>query len=79
MMDKALLNEKLNMWRQKLVELEKELLQIQKHKGEAAQEGDLRENAAYQMASEDADTWRVRIDEVRKIIADLEKEKGGKS
>lgn len=67
------------MWRQKLVELEKELLQIQKHKGEAAQEGDLRENAAYQMASEDADTWRVRIDEVRKIIADLEKEKGGKS
>ncbi len=79
MIDKALLNEKLNMWRQKLVELEKELLQIQKHKGEAAQEGDLRENAAYQMASEDADTWRVRIDEVRKIIADLEKEKGGKS
>lgn len=79
MMDKALLNEKLNMWRQKLEELEKELLQIQKHKGEAAQEGDLRENAAYQMASEDADTWRVRINEVKTIIADLEKEKEKKS
>lgn len=41
-------------------------------KGEAAQEGDLSENAAYTMAIEDADTTRVRIEEVKKIIRALE-------
>lgn len=74
-MDKKLRQEKLKMWKDQLKQLEDELQKILLHKGEAAQEGDLRENAAYQMAIEDADTWRVRIDEVKKIIADLE---GGK-
>lgn len=67
--------QKLNMWQKKLIELEKELEEILVRKGEAAREGDLRENAAYQMAAEDADTWRARIEDVKKIIADLE---GGK-
>lgn len=71
-MDKNVKQEKLKMWRENLKQLEKELGQIMVKKGEAAREGDLRENAAYQLASEDADTWRVRIDQVKKLIADLE-------
>lgn len=74
-MDQNLREEKLKMWRQKLQETEDELKKIYLHKGEAAQEGDLRENAAYQMAIEDAETWRVRISEIKKIIEDLEGEK----
>lgn len=71
-MDQNVKQEKLKMWRENLKQLEKELGQIMVKKGEAAREGDLRENAAYQLASEDADTWRVRIDQVKKLIADLE-------
>lgn len=71
-MDEKIRQEKLKMWREKLQQLQEELQKIMIHKGEAAQEGDLRENAAYQMAIEDAVTWRVRIEEVKKIIANLE-------
>ena len=63
---------KIDMWTKKLAQLEKELEDIYVKKGEAAREGDLSENAAYKMAMEDAETWRVRIDEVKKIIEKLE-------
>ncbi len=69
----AMISEKLNMWKGKLVELEKELEAIMQRRGEAAAMGDLSENAAFQMADEDADVYQTRIDEVRKIISDLEK------
>jgi transcription elongation GreA/GreB family factor len=68
--------QKLDMWTKKKLQLEKELGEIMIKKGEAAKEGDLRENAAYQMAVEDADTWRARLQDVEKIIANLEAEKG---
>lgn len=71
-MDSKLQQEKLKMWQEKLIVLEKELAEITQRRGEAAREGDLRENAAYQMATEDQETWRVRIDEVKKIIANIE-------
>ncbi|MBI2011319.1 hypothetical protein HYS91_00985 [Candidatus Daviesbacteria bacterium] len=64
--------EKIKIWKAKLAALEKELEAIMQRKGEAAAMGDLSENAAYQMALEDADTYRARIDEVKKIISDLE-------
>lgn len=64
--------QKLEMWSKKLIDLEKELEAIMIRKGEAAAEGDLSENAAYKMAIEDADTYRARIAEVKKIISDLE-------
>jgi transcription elongation GreA/GreB family factor len=70
--------QKLEMWTKKKAQLEKELEEIMIKKGEAAKEGDLRENAAYQMAVEDADTWRARLQDVEKIIANLEAEKGAK-
>ncbi|MDO8577074.1 MAG: hypothetical protein Q7R82_01895 [Candidatus Daviesbacteria bacterium] len=71
-MDNKLRQEKLKMWKANLVQLEKDLAVILEKKGAAAQEGDLSENAAYTMAIEDADTTRVRIEEIKKIIRDLE-------
>lgn len=78
-MSDDLKQEKLKMWNKKLTDLEKELEEILVRKGEAAREGDLRENAAYQMAAEDADTWRARIEDVKKIISDLEGDKATKT
>ncbi len=71
-MDKKLIEEKLKMWKDNLNQLEEDLKAIMLKKGAAAQEGDLSENAAYTMAIEDAETTRVRIEEVKKIIRDLE-------
>lgn len=74
-MDKKLRQEKLKMWKANLADLGEQLKVILEKKGAAAQEGDLSENAAYTMAAEDAETTRVRIEEVKKIIRDLEKGK----
>lgn len=72
-MNEKLRQEKLKMWKDNLKQLEEDLKVILEKKGAAAQEGDLSENAAYTMAIEDSDTTRVRIEEVKKIIRDLEK------
>lgn len=71
-MDDKLRQEKLKMWKSNLAQLEEQLKIIAVKKGAAAAEGDLSENAAYSMAVEDAETTRVRIEEVKKIIRDLE-------
>lgn len=73
MIDAKLRQEKLKMWKDNLAQLEVDLKVIMEKKGAAAQEGDLSENAAYTMATEDAETTRVRIEEIKKIIRDLEK------
>lgn len=73
-MDRSKLNQKkLSLWRSKLQALEKEYPLIMQKRGEAMAMGDLRENAAFQMLDEDAATYRARIDNVKKIIDDLEK------
>ena len=72
-MDKKLIQQKLKMWKENLKKLEGQLVAVQLKKGEAAQDGDLSENAAYTMAIEDAETFRVQIAQVKKIIKDLEK------
>ncbi len=72
-----LTQQKLKMWKGKLVKLEKEYEDIVIRRSEAMKEGDLRENAAFQMADEDAGTYNVRMDEVKKIIAKLEEEDEG--
>ena len=71
-MDKNLKQEKIKMWKENLKKLEDQLVVVQHKKGAAAQEGDLSENAAYTMAIEDAETFRVQIGQVKKIIEDLE-------
>lgn len=72
-MDAQLRKEKIKLWKDNLKQLEEDLKVIIEKKGAAAAEGDLSENAAYTMASEDAETTRVRIGEVKKLIMDLEK------
>ena len=71
-MNPKLREEKLKMWNENLKKLEEQLVIVQHKKGAAAQEGDLSENAAYTMAIEDAETLRVQIGQVKKIIEDLE-------
>lgn len=63
---------KIDMWKQKLIELEKVYRESMKKKGEAAAMGDLSENAAYQMAIDESETYSVRVAEVKKIIKKLE-------
>ncbi len=67
--------EKLIMWKGKLLKMEAEYKDILTRKGEAAAMGDLRENGAYQMLCEDAEKWRVKMDEVKKILAKIEEDK----
>lgn len=71
-MDRKLRKEKLKMWKENLKKLEEELKVVMAKRGAAAQEGDLSENAAYTMATEDAETYRVQIEQVKKIIEELE-------
>lgn len=73
--------QKLKMWQDKLRKIEEDYRLIMQRRGEAMQMGDLRENAAFQMLSEDADAYRARIEEVRRIISKIEQEvkKGQKS
>jgi hypothetical protein len=74
MADMKLLQEKLKMWKGKLKQYEDELADIMIRRGDAIKMGDLRENAAFQMLDEDKDTWRVKIEEVKKIIRVIEKD-----
>ena len=69
--------EKLKLWQGKLAKIEEDYKGIMQRRGEAMQMGDLRENAALQMLSEDADAYRARIEEVRGIIARIEQEGKG--
>lgn len=71
-MDKNLKQEKLKMWQENLKKLEEQLIVVQQKKGAAAQEGDLSEDAAYTLAIDDAETLRVQIEQVKKIIKELE-------
>lgn len=63
---------KLKMWQDKLKKIEQDYHVIMEKRGEAMQMGDLRENAAYQMLSEDADAYRARMIEVQEIINKLQ-------
>lgn len=63
--------EKVKMWTYKLVKLEKEYESVMEQRGEAAAMGDLRENAAYQMLTEQGEVLSARIGETKKIIKDL--------
>lgn len=71
MTDDKLKQEKIKMWTDKLVNLEKEYESVMEQRGEAAAMGDLRENAAYQMLTEQGEVLSARIGETKKIIKDL--------
>lgn len=63
--------EKLEIWKKKLLVLEQDYAEILLKRGEAIAMGDLSENAAFQMLDEDAATYRVKIEEVKKIVNKL--------
>lgn len=65
------LKQKIQVWKDKLVSLEKEYESVMEQRGEAAAMGDLRENAAYQMLTEQGEVLSARIGETKKIIKDL--------
>ena len=73
-MDAKLKQEKLKLWKGKLTKLQTEYEDIMQKRGEAMAMGDLRENGAFQMLDEDSATWRIRIEEIKKIISTIEKE-----
>lgn len=79
MADKALNTQKLKMWEEKLTRLDKEYQEVLVRRGEAMAMGDLRENAAFQMADEDASALGAQIEEVNRIIAKLQVELGIKA
>ena len=71
MTDDKLKQGKIQMWTEKLINLEKEYESVMEQRGEAAAMGDLRENAAYQMLTEQGEVLSARIGETKKIIKDL--------
>lgn len=76
-MSEELLKDKLKMWSKKLTDLEKQYEETMVARGEAAREGDLRENAAYQMLTEQGEVISARIGETKKIISEIEHELSG--
>lgn len=69
----SITKQKLEMWRKKESELQEKLSKTMLEKGIEAAKGDLSENAGYQLLTEDAETIRVQLANLRKIIQDLEK------
>ncbi len=75
-MDKNLQQAKLEMWTKKLAENQAKLEDAMKRKGEAAQMGDLSENAAYKMAIEEIEMAQAREREITNILENIKKNLG---
>lgn len=69
---------KIQMWADKLKQLQAQFDDVRIRRGEAAREGDLRENAAYIDLTEQAEVLSARINDIQKMIAQLEAEAGDK-
>lgn len=78
-MSDELLKQKIEMWQKKLTDLEKQYEETMTARGEAASEGDLRENAAYEALTEQGEVLSARISETKTIIKELEEEINGHS
>ena len=70
--------QKIQMWADKLKQLQAQFDDVRIRRGEAAREGDLRENAAYIDLTEQAEVLSARINDIQKMIAQLELEAGDK-
>ncbi len=68
---------KIAMWSEKLTKLQAQFDDVRIRRGEAAREGDLRENAAYIDLTEQAEVLSARINDIQKMIEQLNQE-GGK-
>jgi hypothetical protein len=72
-MDENIRQEKLKMWKEKLLELQNDYSVCMQKRAAAAAEGDLSENAAYEMLTEQAQVISAQMNNVQKILASLEK------
>ncbi len=66
--------QKIEMWTKKLEDLQKEYDQIRIKRGEAAKEGDLRENAAYHQLTEEAEVISARMNDIQKMLEKLQED-----
>lgn len=73
-MDRRLLKEKLNFWKKQETALEKRFNELMLLRGEAAREGDLKENAGYELRTEEAQVASAQLGNARKTIKKLEEE-----
>lgn len=71
-MDKKLLKEKLQFWKKQETALEKRFNELMLLRGEAAREGDLKENAGYELRTEDAQVASAQLGNARRTIKKLE-------
>lgn len=78
MTPKELAKAKLEMWRKKLAGLQQEYNETKIKRGEAAKEGDLRENAAYAQLTEEAEVLSARMNDIQRMIEQLEVDAGEK-
>ena len=65
---------KIKMWQDKLTKLQAQFDDVRIRRGEAAREGDLRENAAYIDLTEQAEVLSARINDMQKMVEQLEQE-----
>ena len=73
-MNKKQLEEKLIFWKKQEKELEERYNHLMLLRGEAAREGDLSENAGFELRTEDAQVASAQLGQARKTIKKLEKE-----
>lgn len=76
--DPTLLAAKIEMWKKKLQALQTEYNETKIKRGEAAKEGDLRENAAYAQLTEEAEVLSARMNDIQRMVDKLEEEAGVK-
>lgn len=75
----SLLIQKIKMWRDKLNDLQKQYNETKIKRGEAAKEGDLRENAAYAQLTEEAEVLSARMNDIQRMVEKLEEDAGIKN
>lgn len=76
MMTKQQLQEKLAFWREREKLLENRFKKLMHLRGEAAQAGDLSENASFELRTQDAQVTSAQLAQVKKTIKELEEELG---
>lgn len=69
---------RIDMWTEKLEKLQAQFDDVRIRRGEAAREGDLRENAAYIDLTEQAEVLSARINDIQQMIEKI-KEEGNSS
>ena len=76
-MNKKQLQEKLAFWKKQEKQLEERYNKLMLLRGEAAREGDLSENAGFELRTEDAQVASAQLGQARKTIKQLEEELDG--